>query len=138
MRCNESIYEMIQDQFPHLIGKRLANFLGVFFYTGNFDLNPTAIYFPVAKSKWIGITSDGNGRFKLFPPLTDLYHIPEVGFNCVAPLSLCITKSESYNSIINDVRYEEADNLSLVVLILSNGMAIKLKSEDDNLIIVEE
>jgi hypothetical protein len=61
--------EMIQDQLPHLIGKSLAEFFGVFFYTGNFDHNLTAVYFQVAKDTLMGIISDGNGRFKSFPCL---------------------------------------------------------------------
>ncbi|PRA85912.1 hypothetical protein CQ054_10610 [Ochrobactrum sp. MYb29] len=128
---------MIQDYFPNLIGKRLASFLGVFFYTENFDLNPTALYFPVTESKWIGINSDGNGRFKSFVPLTDLYYIPEIGFNCVAPLFLCISDSEKYNSIIKDVSYEETEYFSRILFYLCNNNIFIVKSEDDRLIFIE-
>lgn len=133
---HHTLNEMIQDQLPHLIGKSLAEFFGVFFYTRNFDPNPTALYFPVAKGTWIGITSDGNGRFKSFPPLTDLYHIPQVGFNCVAPLSFCILESEKYDSIVSDVNYEEDVYFSFIKLSMVNGRFIQIKSEDDLLTVI--
>lgn len=130
---------MIEEILENLVGKKLSDLYGVFFFEGEaLCEKPLSLYFPDKKGNYIVLVANGSSKIELCKLFSDVYFAEEIGFTYVTSLMKMFCCKNINDSKILKAYVEKTDAMECIQIYTSSKDKITFKFEDDELMIITD